>query len=130
MLDASGVDNTTVEVGNGLLLYRMYNVRARSAMGVEAANGSDVLFPSHPMEWRAVGGTWGVSSRPVMYTIIARDSGRNVGFGNGDSLFILFDQTVMSLPVETNATLHAVFRFTPPLSVIGGPTAVAVCITF
>ncbi len=112
-----------------MLLYRIHNVRARSAMGVEAANGTDILFPSHPTEWRAVGGTWGVSSQPYMYDIVARDTGRNIGFGNGDSLFIVFDQTVLLLPVETNATLHTVFRFTPPLSVIGGPNAVAVRVT-
>ncbi len=110
------VDKNDVEVGLGLLSFVVSNVRSKSLLSSAIPTATVTV----------VGGSWGTPSPPALYTVTARDTGRNVGFGNGDTLVIVFDQLVQTPSVSTNASLHQLLAFSPSLFDIGGSSTFAV----
>ena len=109
VVNASAVANASlVDVALGLL--RCVVVGVMSADGLSQASTAVTL---------TVGGTWGAPSAPAILHAIAMDTGHNVGFGTNDSLVLVFDQSVMKLPVGNTSSVLQLLRFSPPLSSYG-----------
>jgi hypothetical protein len=112
------VNKDDVDVGLQLLSFVLSGVRSKS-----------LLSPAFPSTTATVvGGTWGEPFSPMIYSITARDTGWNVGFGNGDSIVLVFDQLVTLVSVVDTSAVHSLLQFSPTLFDIGGDSMSAVSV--
>ena len=86
-------------------------------VGVLAGAGlKDQQQRSAPLaaSWVTAIGSWGAVTQPLLLKVTARNTGRQAGFGVGDSIVLDFDQDVAQLPVRDAAALDAFLVFSAP----------------
>ena len=77
-----------------------------SAANLGAVVPSTIVLP--------VGGTWGDPNSPLITTAAAVNSGNNLGFGDGDSVVVQFDQAVSCVALTPGSTLSSFLQLHPP----------------
>ena len=97
--DATGIVPANVDVALGLVAVEVLGLRSASTQ-------SSIASPV----WVTIAGTWGVSTPPVILNVTAADTGRQSGFGSGDSLTIVFDQAVQRRNVDTTGDVLALLQ--------------------
>jgi hypothetical protein len=103
-MNADDIDTSAVDVGLGLVTFGIHGIQ--SASGLSPVIPEELSAVSRP----AVTGTWGNPSPPIIVRATAKNTGRNVGFGTGDSVVLVFDQAVQRRSLATTGDVLELFE--------------------